>query len=148
LKDSRKLEDLILAFVSASTRALKKEQDLAEGRWKEELNAQILVFLDLLGDNLGSVGSGAGELRARLSTYRSRLNPDRITPSQPQASPPEDEHRPAPVADPIVFVDIVRPIMNMSDHEFAERCEIMKATCTVDAAVDDAKVSTVAKDEI
>jgi len=143
LKDSRKLEDLILAFVTASTRALKKEQDLVEGGWKEELNRQILLFLDLLGDNLNSIGSGAADLRARLNTYRTRLHGDKRGNVQPPSNTSEDDRtRPvAPPQDGTVFVDVVRQLLDISDQAFAEKCESLKSICTVDAAIDDTKVS-------
>jgi hypothetical protein len=138
------LEDLILAFVSASTRALKKEQDLAEGGWKEELNSQILVFLDLLGDNLNSIGSGATELRVRLNTYRTRLHADhRVSVNHSPAAPLEVDKTRAvpPPPESSLFVHVVRQLYDMPDQSFVELCQSLQVTCTLDAAIKDSKVS-------
>jgi hypothetical protein len=82
-KDSRKIEDLILPFVTTATKSLKKDEELGEGAWKWELNSQIGLFLDLLVDSLNSLGQGGGEVGNRLESYRVRLREP-----QPQVQPP------------------------------------------------------------
>lgn len=148
LKESRKVEEVILAFVSASTKALKKESDLADGGWKAELNAQILLFLDLLGDNLASVGSVGGELRSRLSTYRARLEAD-IQPSQhpqpkaedsPAVNPPTQTHD-----NSLKPTEVVRRILRIDPSRFEERLSSLRGVCSVDAAVVDLKASLLSR---
>jgi hypothetical protein len=73
MRESRKIEDLILPFVTTATKSLKKEEELADGAWKFELNTQIALFLDLLADSLAAVGPSSGELTNRLESYRQRL---------------------------------------------------------------------------
>jgi hypothetical protein len=70
MRESRKIEDLILPFVTTATKSLKKEEELADGAWKFELNTQIALFLDLLADSLAAVGPSSGELTNRLESYR------------------------------------------------------------------------------
>lgn len=143
MKESRKVEEIILAFVSASTKALRKESDLADGGWKQELNQQILLFLDLLGDNLSSVGSVGGDLRTRLATHRARLEAD-IEPPPPPAPKTEEnvndvmtpgnDHAPNPT-------DVVRELMGIPSSDFETKLSSLRPICTADAAIVDLKVS-------
>ncbi|TXT13456.1 hypothetical protein VHUM_00823 [Vanrija humicola] len=145
LKESRKLEDLILAFVSASTRALKKEPELAEGGWKNELNPQILLFIDLLSDNLNSTGSVTSEIRNRLSTYRSGLQSDHrksVIHSSAATDGTANKVPSRPVADPAdsACIETVRDLQTLDSKAFDEKVEALRPICTIQAAVDDLKV--------
>jgi hypothetical protein len=75
MKDSRKIEDIILPFVTTATKSLKDDNQLAEGAWKVELNTQIQLFLQLIGDALHACGGG-GELMVRLESYMQRMKDD------------------------------------------------------------------------
>lgn len=126
--------------MSASTRALKKDTDLPEGGWKNELNSQILLFLDLLNDNIGTIGSGTSDLKTRLNTYRTRLKTDdTLRTSQP---PPieEEPKQPPPMEDGPSSTDVLRHLLQESEHAFSERCDQLRSRCTLEAAVDDTKV--------
>jgi hypothetical protein len=70
-----------LAFVTAATKSLKKEEELVEGAWKYELSTQVSSFLDLLHDSIRSVGPVPTELGTRLDGYRTRLKvePKQVT---------------------------------------------------------------------
>lgn len=141
LKESRKLEDIILAFVSAATKSLRKEHDLADGGWKAELNPQILMFLDLLHESLSSVGSGATELRARLSTYRSRLQSDDAgipSSTQTTGAPPDDNR---PTARPAFVLDVVLNVLPADSAKVKEAAEALRGSCSVEAALEDLRVS-------
>lgn len=72
-KESRKIEDLILPFVTTATKALKKDEELVEGAWKWELNLQIGLFLNLISDSIHSIGPISPELSGRLESYKTRL---------------------------------------------------------------------------
>lgn len=72
MRESRKIEDLILPFVTAATKSLQKDPEMADGAWKFELNTQIALFLDLLSDSLQILGPSS-ELVSRLESYRQRL---------------------------------------------------------------------------
>ncbi|KLT39881.1 hypothetical protein CC85DRAFT_288059 [Cutaneotrichosporon oleaginosum] len=141
LKESRKVEDIILAFVSASTRALKKELDLVDGGWKVELNSQILVFLDMLSDNLNSIGSAAVELRSRLSTYRTRLQDDNRRSVAPAPSALKEEVSVAvPSSDSTLSTRVVAELFQLDSATLAERLQAIRPICTVDAALEDLKI--------
>jgi hypothetical protein len=137
------MEDIILAFVSASTRALKKELDLVDGGWKAELNSQILDFLDLLSDNLTSIGSAAVELRSRLSTYRTRLQADNRKSIPPAPTAPKEDDIPAlPASDSILSANVIAELFHLDDTALTERLQAIRQICTVDAALEDLKVRT------
>jgi len=72
MRESRKIEDLILPFVTSATKSLQKDAEMADGGWKFELNNQIASFIDLLADSLYAVGPSS-ELVSRLESYRQRL---------------------------------------------------------------------------
>lgn len=72
MRESRKIEDLILPFVTSATKSLQKDAEMQDGAWKFELNTQIGLFLDLLADSLYSVGPSS-ELIGRLENYRQRI---------------------------------------------------------------------------
>jgi hypothetical protein len=72
MRDSRKIEDLILPFVTSATKSLQKDPEMSDGGWKFELNTQIALFIDLLADSIYSVGPSS-ELVGRLENYRQRL---------------------------------------------------------------------------
>ncbi|WVW78775.1 hypothetical protein I302_100737 [Kwoniella bestiolae CBS 10118] len=80
MKESRKIEDLILAFVTTSTKTLQKDDELADGAWKSELSLQVSLFLDLLYDCLITLGPLSPELSSRLQSYRNRLKAQDVTP--------------------------------------------------------------------
>ncbi|KXN90433.1 hypothetical protein AN958_04302 [Leucoagaricus sp. SymC.cos] len=76
MKDSRKIEDLILMFATHTTSVLKKEPTLAAGDgWKLELNNQIAIFVKMLRECLRNVNHVSPELLARLDTYTAKLAP-------------------------------------------------------------------------
>jgi hypothetical protein len=87
MRESRKIEDLILPFVTSATKSLQKDPEMGDGAWKFELNNQIASFLDLLADSLSSVGPSS-ELVGRLENYRQRLRePAPQTQAPPQLTP-------------------------------------------------------------
>jgi hypothetical protein len=76
MKESRKIEDLILMFATHATSVLKKEPTLAVGDgWKLELNNQIAHFIKLLRECLKNVHHVSPELLSRLDAYSAKLTP-------------------------------------------------------------------------
>ncbi|KAF8630274.1 hypothetical protein AX17_005460 [Amanita inopinata Kibby_2008] len=75
MKESRKIEQLILVFASQATTILKKEPTLAGDKWKFELNNQICLFLKLLRECLLGMHHVSPELLSRLETYSAKLAP-------------------------------------------------------------------------
>lgn len=72
MKESRRVEDLILSFVTASSKTLRKDLDLGD-MWKQELSVQTRQFIDIVSESLRLCGPGSGDLLARLQSYRSNL---------------------------------------------------------------------------
>lgn len=75
MKESRKIEELILMFATHATGVLKKEPSLAGDGWKLELNNQISLFVKMLRECLRTVGHVSPELIARLDMYTAKLAP-------------------------------------------------------------------------
>lgn len=140
------MEDIILTFISAATRSLQKDADLVDGGWKAELNSQILVFLDLLSDNLSPVGSGAVELRNRLTSYRTRLQADnRSGPLlQTQATPRNDDKVALPESNSMLSMAVAAALFQLDSITLTAHLQTIRHICTVEAALDDLKVCTVA----
>ncbi|WWD22030.1 hypothetical protein CI109_106518 [Kwoniella shandongensis] len=149
IRESRKVEDLILAFVTSSTKALKKEDELADGGWKYELNAQVTLFLDILSDSISAVGPASAELAVRLESYRSRLR-DADPPGQEKRS--DRSHGDKGDSDSIrsaqkepldwsdeVMIKTVRRLFGLSEEDFGQRLKAVQAVCTEQAALDDMK---------
>lgn len=82
MKESRKIEELILKFASYATGVLRKEPTLAGDGWKLELNNQIAQFIKLLRECLRNVHHVSPELLQRLDTYTSKLAPALAAQSQ------------------------------------------------------------------
>jgi len=86
MKENRKIEELILMFVTTSTTALKKDPQLAvDDGWKLELNNQIAQFILILQQCLRNTSHVPPELTSRLDMYASKLVPS-STPSSGPAS--------------------------------------------------------------
>ena len=74
LRDSRKLEELIIHFVTSATKSLRKGAPSGPNDlWIEELNAQTCWFLDVLADVIQATASGSTELLLRVSAYRHHI---------------------------------------------------------------------------
>lgn len=99
--------------------------------------------MTLLSDNFTSVGSGASELRSRISTYRTRLETDN-KPAAPQPPKVEDDAKSLilpPVDDNFKPTEIVRQLMHLDSAAMEERLAFVRSLCTIDAAVVDLKVT-------
>lgn len=79
MKESRKIEDLILMFATNATNVLKKEPTLAGDGWKLELNNHIAMFIRMLRDCMRNVSHVSPELTARLDMYTAKLAPSQST---------------------------------------------------------------------
>lgn len=75
MKENRKIEELILMFVTHAAASLKKEPSLAGDGWKLELNNQIGQFVKILQTCLRNISHVPPELHSRLETYAARLAP-------------------------------------------------------------------------
>ncbi|PFH47552.1 hypothetical protein AMATHDRAFT_6645 [Amanita thiersii Skay4041] len=75
MKESRKIEELILRFATQATGVLQKEPSLAGDGWKIELNNQIAQFVKLLRECLRGLNHVSPELLTRLEGYSAKLGP-------------------------------------------------------------------------
>src|SRR6202044_907988 len=79
MKESRKIEELILMFATHATGVLRKEPSLAGEGWKLELNNQISQFVKMLRDCLKGLSHVSPELLARLDMYTAKLAPSQTS---------------------------------------------------------------------
>ncbi|CAO1615966.1 unnamed protein product [Parajaminaea phylloscopi] len=79
IKSNRKIEELILIFVTKSQETLKKGQPgqkpLSDEELKEELNKQVGYFIMIIRECLDTVHGVSKELRERLDSYQGKLAP-------------------------------------------------------------------------
>lgn len=168
-RDSRKIEDLILAFVTTATKSLKKEEELADGSWKYELSTQVSLFLDLIHTCLLSLGPLTGELSNRLEGYRTRLKDPGPSPSSASTAPARPNHldrvsmgsidkgdaasiksfgTQATKTTPAIpeeglrgaGTEIVGVLFGLNHEWMDRRLQDLQAVCTEQAALDDFKV--------
>lgn len=100
LKENRKIEELILSFVTTATNVLKKRLDGDE--WKVHLNAQVGIFVTIIRDCLRSkdVKGVSPELNARLDSYASKLVPPDL--DRPSASSRPDLRHSTHLSSPVI----------------------------------------------
>ncbi len=73
MKENRKIEELILIFVTTAQASLKKRS--AGDEWKQELNNQVGHFVTIIRECLKTVSGVPRELTDRLEGYSSKLAP-------------------------------------------------------------------------
>ncbi|WWD07979.1 hypothetical protein V865_006089 [Kwoniella europaea PYCC6329] len=150
MKESRKIEDLILAFVTSSTKTLQKDGELMDGAWKSELSLQVSLFLDLLYDCLVSLGPLSPELASRLQSYRNRLKAQ-DTPSKTDKDA-EDRSQERNEGDSLSIarkqngnglmgplLDTVATLYQLRREDIHRIITDIENTCTEQAALDDLK---------
>jgi hypothetical protein len=79
MKENRKIEELILMFVTHASASLRKDPSLAGDAWKLELNNQIGQFVKILQTCLRNMSHVPPELHSRLETYAARLAPSQTS---------------------------------------------------------------------
>ncbi|XAO24727.1 hypothetical protein I312_103533 [Cryptococcus bacillisporus CA1280] len=150
LKESRKIEDLILAFVTAATKSLKKEDALADS-WKIELSRQVPLFFDLLSDCISAMGPVSSELKARLESYQGYLKVQDTSNAEDKSlgsslkssnslrslAPKEQE---IPGKKSVDLIEVVAQLFGMSTEVCRQKVEDLKEACTRQAALDDLKI--------
>ncbi|CCF48018.1 hypothetical protein NDA11_000538 [Ustilago hordei] len=73
MKENRKIEELILIFVTTAQASLKKRS--VGDEWKQELNNQVGQFVIIIRDCLKAVSGVPRELTERLEGYSAKLAP-------------------------------------------------------------------------
>lgn len=162
LKDSRKIEDIILPFVTTATKSLKDDPQLPDGQWKSELNTQISLFISLLADSLYMTGGAPTELLGRLDSYRERLkdNPSPLPPSSATkdsadadsirslAPTPAFQNSTVPMELKGKGTDVVWRLFGMHEDALAGKLRELQGDCTEAAALEDLKVSTLSHHQL
>lgn len=95
VRENRKIEELILMFVSVATKELQKEvRQLQEKKiepdfdWKYELNVQVGQIVRILRETLKNVDKVSPELTAKLDMYSDKL----ASAPKPPPPPPPPSH--------------------------------------------------------
>ncbi|EPQ30696.1 uncharacterized protein PFL1_01597 [Pseudozyma flocculosa PF-1] len=158
MKENRKIEELILIFVTTAQGSLKKR--LPGDEWKEELNNQVGHFVRIIRDCLKTVSGVPRELTERLEGYSAKLVPttsaDQNGTSAPTHKAPAmaavssaDRSRRAssastlavasnPVGDSALIQTVGR-LFNVDPDQLARDVDFVKKTCTEHAAMTDLK---------
>ncbi|KAJ7887938.1 hypothetical protein B0H13DRAFT_2198405, partial [Mycena leptocephala] len=147
MKESRKIEELILTFASQATTALKKEPTLAGDGWKLELNNQLAVFVRMLRECLHSVNNVSPELLNRLDTYTAKLAPPPEQSSRDSGYDSASTSRSRSISVPAVssrvadmeLVRVVASLFRIPESEVQREIDGLRRICTQKAALTDLK---------
>lgn len=140
MKENRKIEDLILMFVSTSHNSLKKNKQLQEGdAWKLELNNQIAQFIRILRESLRQVSHVPPELTAKLDGYAERLVPTSELPQEAYPSPAPSSNGAGPSTPVAVMfasvnemplVKTVAKLFGHTEQDVQTDLNALRKTCT------------------
>jgi hypothetical protein len=160
MKENRKIEELILIFVTTTQGALRKRME--GDTWKEELDKQVGMFIKIIRDCLRMISGVSKELTERLEGYSNKLAPGPISLSQPSTSSPgivngssPAESRRASAAsisvlggpggmgmNPVLESSMIRSVgalFKIGTEQLIRDADFMKKTCTEQAAMIDLK---------
>jgi hypothetical protein len=134
MERNRKIEELILNFVTTASTSLRQDPQLAaDDGWKLELNNQIAHFTRIVRDSLKNVSHVPPELHQRVDMYVSKLVPATTTIQPPvesgQPSRSEPTTSTATLAD-MVLVRIVGRLFEKTDDELQREITNIKRFCT------------------
>ncbi|CAO1632045.1 unnamed protein product [Sympodiomycopsis kandeliae] len=166
VKSNRKIEELILIFVTKAQETLKKgvpsQKPLSDDELKAELNKQVGQFIKILRECLDTLHGVSKELKERLDNYQSKLVPRPVSLSAASngstavASPPpsigttaESSRRGSSastattaVADPVKESEMIRAVGELfavDMDQLSKDADFMRKTCTEQAAMIDLK---------
>lgn len=138
MKENRKIEELILMFVTNATNVLKKEPTLGTDGWKNELNNHIAQFVRLLRDCLRHVSHVSPELTARLDMYTAKLAPQTSSDSGYESSSTTRDRADSVVSQqristsvadmPLVLV--ASHLFKLPEHTVQKEIDELKDVCT------------------
>jgi hypothetical protein len=133
MERNRKIEELILNFVTTASTSLRQDPQLAaDDGWKLELNNQIAHFTRIVRDSLKNVSHVPPELHQRVDMYVSKLVPSATIPPPLETGPPsrsEPTTSTATLAD-MVLVRIVGRLFEKTDDELQREITNIKRFCT------------------
>ncbi|GAC98569.1 cytoplasm protein [Pseudozyma hubeiensis SY62] len=168
MKENRKIEELILIFVTTAQASLKKRSVADE--WKQELNNQVGHFVNIIRECLKTVSGVPRELTDRLEGYSSKLAPtassssaaassstavssgsngyaaakEYINPASASASRRTSSASTLPTlaSNPLAESSMVRTVgalFSVDLSQLSQDVEFVKKTCTEQAAMTDLK---------
>jgi hypothetical protein len=132
MERNRKIEELILNFVTTASASLRQDPQLADhDGWKLELNNQIAYFTRIVRDSLRATSHVPPDLTQRVEMYVSKLVPAAPSPAAPETPParPESLAATATLAD-MVLVRIVGRLFEKTDDELQREITQIKRFCT------------------
>ncbi|KAF8756018.1 Munc13 (mammalian uncoordinated) homology domain [Rhizoctonia solani] len=150
MKENRRIEELILMYVTSSTTILKKDKQLSEADgWKLELNKQVAIFIRILRETLRSVHHVPPELNSRLDMYANKVTVPKEEPSSGPSSavsrkPPKERDSwvqipsETSIAD-MPLVQTVGKLFGIEDAELQRDVSAAARVCTDRAAIVDLK---------
>ncbi|KZP33278.1 hypothetical protein FIBSPDRAFT_847925 [Athelia psychrophila] len=146
MKDSRKIEELILRYATTATGVLRKEPSLTGDGWKIELNNQISQFVKLLRECLQNTGHASPELLGRLDMYNAKLAPSPAYSDSGYDSASTSKEKDI-VASPTISASIadmaivrtVAQLFKIPESAVQKEIDKMRKFCTEKAALNDLK---------
>ncbi|KAG9095248.1 hypothetical protein FRC06_009982 [Ceratobasidium sp. 370] len=147
MKENRRIEELILMYVTSSTAILKKDKALDGDGWKIELNKQVAIFIRILRDALRMVHHVPPELTSRLEMYSTKLTPpsEASTPvsSSARRAPKERDSWVQVASDGSIadmpLVQTVGKLFGIEDGDLQRDVNAAAKVCTDKAAIVDLK---------
>lgn len=139
MKENRKIEEVILMFVSTAHSSIKKNKQLAEGEaWKLELNNQISQFIRILRDSLKLCAHVPPELTTKMNTYAERLVPTAPTDTGSDSGYASSTNGAGPSTPSVMFASVsdmpmvhaVARLFGHTDHEVQTDLGSLRKTCT------------------
>ncbi|CAE7224588.1 unnamed protein product [Rhizoctonia solani] len=146
IKENRRIEELILMYVTSSTSILKKDKQLEGDGWKLELNKQVAIFIRIVRETLRGVHHVPPELNSRLDMYANKVAVPKEEPasSGPSRKPPKERDSwvqvppESSIADmPLVLT--VGKLFGIEDGELQKDVNVATKVCTDKAAIVDLK---------
>jgi hypothetical protein len=161
MKENRKIEELILFFVTTAQGGLRKRME--GDSWKEELDKQVGTFVKIIRECLKTVHGVSKELTERLEGYSNKLAPNAISLTQQQqhqqtqsttnGTTPTDSRRgsvsstsalggPGKIGNAIAESSLIRGVgelFKVETDQLLKDIEYMKKTCTEQNAMIDLK---------
>ncbi|KAG8852602.1 hypothetical protein FRB96_008601 [Tulasnella sp. 330] len=147
IKENRKIEELILFFVTTASQTLRKDPTLTGDDWKMELNSQIAHFVLILRECLRNVTHVPPEITSRLELYTVKLTENTAAVSSPKPSLQRNGGSEATIRmsrvggniEDMALVVTVGKLFKRSTQELQHDVDALKRFCSEDAAVVDLK---------
>ncbi|KAG8934303.1 hypothetical protein FRC01_003816 [Tulasnella sp. 417] len=151
IKENRKIEELILFFVTTATQALRKDLTLSGDGWKHELDTQTSHFVLILRDCLRGISHVPPEIMSRLELYATRLAEGMQNPSTPaaggrgvstsnmSAGASDAARATSGTVDDMPLVNVVGKLFEKTKKELQSDLSVIRQFCSEKSALNDLK---------